>query len=272
MGTKREAYQKSRDALLAQITAQLSEDERFVAAWLTGSIARNESDSLSDIDLSVVVADAHSPSLCTRLEQVSARTSPERYTLFRQFGEPALIHENNNNAPEGGTFTAVMYAQSALRIDWILVHQSKAIRPIQSRLLFERIFIPLATSPEPEDLEQNRKYVAEQWAFFWLMIVTTIKYIHRGDGVFAAEWIEYFHRLIHEMERRMNREPWKYVRGSRSQLQPTREKQLESIRELCARMLALKPRVTEFIGSEPMTPALEVEKLFLLSHDATHQS
>ena len=266
------AYLQGREALLRQITEELSSDERFVAAWLTGSIARNEADSLSDIDLSVVVANAHSPNLCTRLEQVSAQTSPERYALFRQFGEPALIHENNNNAPEGGTFTAVMYAQSALRVDWILVPQSKAIRPLQSLLLFERIFIPLAPSPEPEDLEQNRKYVAEQWAFFWLMIVTTMKYIHRGDGVFAAEWIEYFHRLIHEMERRINREPWKYVRGSRSQLQPTHEKQLESIRELCTRMLALKPRVTEFIGSEPMTPVSEIERLFLLSRNATTKS
>ncbi len=272
MGTKREAYQQSRDSLLAQIAEQLSEDERFVAAWLTGSIARNESDLLSDIDLSVVVADAHSPNLCTRLEQVSAQTSPERYALLRQFGEPALIHENNNNAPEGGTFTAVIYAQSALRVDWILVPQSEAIRPISSRLLFERIFIPLAPSPEPEDLEQNRKYVAEQWAFFWLMTVTTMKYIHRGDGVFAAEWIEYFHLLIHEMERRMNREPLKYVRGSRSQLQPTREKQLESIRELCTRMLALKPKVTEFIGAEPLTPISEIERLFLLSRNATTKS
>jgi predicted nucleotidyltransferase len=268
MSSHHEDYRQSREALLEKITQELSSDEQFVAAWLTGSIARNESDSLSDIDLSVVVADTYSPNLCTRLEQVSAQTSSERYALFCQFGKPALIHENNNNAPAGATFTAVMYAQSALRVDWIWVPQSKAIRPIQSRLLFERIFIPLAPAPEPEALEQSRKYVAEQWAFFWLMIVTTMKYIHRGDGVFAAEWLEYFHRLIHEMERRMNREPWKYVRGSRSQLQPTREKQLESIKELCTRMLALKPRVTEFIGSEPMTPVSEIEKLFLLSRNA----
>ena len=247
--------------MLAEITTALSNDERFVAGWLTGSYSRNDADSLSDIDLRLVVSDKYSASLCTRLEQVSARTSPERYALFSQFGNPALIHENNNNAPEGATFTFVLYAESAVMIDWVLVPQIKATRPFQSRLLFEKTAIPIGPAPKPEDLEQSKKYVAEQWAFFWMMTAVTIKYIHRDDGVFAAEWIEHLHGLLYEIERRLNREPWRYTRGSLSKLQPTREKQLESIRELCNRMQGLKSRVTEFTGSEPATPSPEIEML-----------
>src|SRR5436190_23326019 len=112
--TDLESYRENRDTLLVEISKTLSQDERFVAAWLTGSISRNEADSVSDIDLTLVVSDKYSASLCTRLEQVSAQTSSDRYTLFSQFGKPALIHENNNNAPEGGTFTFVMYAESAI--------------------------------------------------------------------------------------------------------------------------------------------------------------
>ena len=265
MKTSLEAYRQRREALLFQIVTELANDERFVAAWLTGSYGRNDADSFSDIDLRLVVSDKYSASLCTRLEQVSARTSSERYALFSQFGKLALIHENNNNAPEGATFTAIMYAESALRVDWILVPQSKAARPIESRLLFEKDAIPMEPPATPEDLEQSKKSVPEMWAFFWLMIGTTIKYIHRGDGVFAAEWVEHLHGLIYEIERRMNREPWKYRHGSLSKLQTTREKQLESIRELCRRMLELKPRVSEFIGSEPMTPTSEIEKLLSLT-------
>lgn len=262
-----ESYRKRRDSLLTKITESLSKDERFVAGWLTGSLSRNDSDSLSDIDLRLVVSDEFSPSLCTRLQQVSAQTSPERYALFSQLGQPTLIHENNNNAPEGGTFTFVLYAESAVMIDWVLVPQSKASRPFQSRLLFEKTFIPPAALPELEDLEQSRKAVSEQWAFFWMMTAITIKYILRNDGVFAAEWTEHLHQLLREIERRLDRQPWSYVRSSLSKLQLTREKQLQSIRELCNRMLELKPRVSDFLGLEPLTPITEIERLLSLVHD-----
>jgi hypothetical protein len=264
--TKLESYRVHRESLLTKITESLSKDERFVAGWLTGSYSRNDADSLSDIDLSLVVSDNYSASLCTWLEQVSARTSPERYALFSQFGSPALIHENNNNAPEGGTFTFVLYAESAFMVDWVLVPQLKAKRPVQSLILFERVAMPIMRAPEPENLEQSKKSVAEMWAFFWMMTAITIKYIHRDDGVFAAEWIEHLHGLIHEIDRRLNGQPWSYTRGSLSKLQPTREKQLESIRGLCNGVQGLKSRVTEFTGAEPASPSAEIELLLSLAN------
>lgn len=269
MKTDLESYRKQRDALLAKIAETLSTDERFVAAWLTGSISRNEADSLSDIDLRLVVADSYSRDLCARPEQVSAQTSPDRYALFSQFGTPALIHENNHNAPEGGAFTFVLYAESAVMVDWTLVPQTKVMRPASSRLLFEKFPISLEPLPASEDLEQSRKAVAEQWAFFWMMTAITIKYINRGDGVFAVEWIEHLHGLIHEIERRLGRRFWAYARGSFSTLQPTRGKQLESLRQLCHKMLGLKSRVAEFTGSEPLTPRSEIDKFFMFADDAS---
>lgn len=260
-----QSYREQRDAFLVKLSETLSADERFIAAWLTGSLSREDADSLSDIDLRLVISDQYSDSLCARLGQVSAQTSPERYALFSQFGKPALIHENNNNAPEGGTFTFVLYAESAVMIDWVLVPQSKAKRPLQARLLFEKVAIPLAPLPDPEDMEQSKKYVAEQWAFFWMMTAITIKYINRNDGVFAAEWIEHLYGIKHEIERRLDRKPWIYIRGSLSKLQPTHEKQLESLKELCQRMLELKSKVSQFTGSEPVTPTSEIETLFSLA-------
>jgi predicted nucleotidyltransferase len=265
-----ESYRERRDALLTKITERLSNDERFVAAWLAGSLSRNDADFLSDIDLRVVLADEYSASLCTRLEQVSAQTSPERHALFSQFGNPSLIHENNNNAPEGGTFTFVLYAESAVMIDWVLVPQSKAMRPSQSRLLFEKAAIPMEPAPKPEDLEQSKKYVAEQWAFFWMMTAITIKYAVRNDGVFVTEWTEHLYNISYEIERRLNRESWKYTRGSLSKFQPARENQIESLRRLCNRMQGLKSRIAEFTGSEPLTPVSEIENFFQFAKDATH--
>jgi hypothetical protein len=272
MTTTLEIHRERRDAMLARITDNLAADQRFMAGWLTGSLAGKEADALSDIDITLVVADPYSEALCRRLEQISSHTSPERYSLFKQSGTPALIHENNNNAPEGGTFTFVLYSGSAVMVDWTLLPQSRARRPAQSIPLFEKIPIPIAPSPEPEPLDQSKEAVAEIWAFFWMMAIVTIKYTLRGDRVFAARWVESLHGMAREIVRRLDRKPWQYTRGSLSSLQTTPEEQLKSIRELCNRTLQLQDRVSEFLGSEPLTPQAEIEELFLLAQQSIHHS
>jgi len=269
MKTSLEVYRQNRAALLAKLAAELSNDERFVAAWLTGSYGRNDADEVSDLDLRLVVAEPYREALCTRREQVSHRTTDERFMLFSKFGTPALIHENNNNAPEGGTFTFVLYADSALMIDWILIPLSRAKRDHPSRLLFDKVNIPVSFS-EPEEVEQSRKYVAEQWAFFWMMTAVMIKYIIRGDLVFVQNWLEELHKMIREIERRMEGISWlqAYVRGSLSQFQPTREKQIASLRELVLKMQKLHPAIQEFTGSELAAPVAEIEFLFYLAGES----
>jgi hypothetical protein len=103
------------------------------------------------------------------------------------------------------------------------------------------------------------------WAFFWMMAAVTIKYITRNDGVFAATWIESLYSLIREIERKVDGQPWRYTRGSHTELQTTRQKQIESVRELCRRMQEIKPKVTEFTGSEPLIPRAEIELLLSLA-------
>jgi hypothetical protein len=152
-----ESYRERREKFISEVVDTLSGDERFVAAWLTGSFSRNRADSVSDIDISLVISEEYSSSMCTILEFVSQKTSPERLTLFREFGTPALIYENNRNAPTDGTLTFVMYADSAVMMDWILFPRTKAERPYQSKLLFDKAAIPVSAAPVPEDLEQSKK-------------------------------------------------------------------------------------------------------------------
>ena len=267
MKNRLQAYRQSRADLLARIATELSNDERFCAAWLTGSYARNEADAVSDLDLHLVVAEAYSDSLCTRHEEVSPRTTGERLAVFSKFGTPALIHENNNNAPDGGTFTFVLYAASALMVDWVLIPLAKAERPYGSRLLFDKAKVRISARPELEEVEQSRKYVAEQWAFFWMMLAITIKYLIRGDSVFVTHWLEELHRIEHEIERRTKRLPREYVRGSLSPFRSTREKQIESIRQLCSRMQKLEPKATQFSGFTSAIPLAEVETLLGLLNE-----
>jgi predicted nucleotidyltransferase len=264
MKTHLEAYRQSREDLLARIAAELSGDARFLAAWLAGSYGRGDADDVSDLDIRVVVAEPFSKILCARHEQVSQKTSDERLELFSRFGKPALIHENNNNAPEGGTFTFVLYADSAVMIDWVLVPLPGAKRLQPSRLLFEKERIPVSF-PEPEQEVQSRKFVAEQWAFFWMMSAITIKYIVRGDDVFVTYWLEELHRIQHDIERRLDRLPPQYQRGTLSQFQPTRQKQIESLRQLCEQMQRLTPKATQFMGTDPAIPLEEIETLFSLT-------
>jgi hypothetical protein len=267
-----DSYRDQRDKFLSQVVTNLSKDERFVAGWLTGSFSRGDADSVSDIDLSLVVSDKYCPSLCKRIEQVSAQTSPERYLLFRQFGSPALIHENNNNAPDGGTMTFVLYANSAVMVDWILIPESEAKRPAQSTLLFDKVGIPTPSSLVSEPLEQRKKSVAEKWAFFWMMTAITIKYMIRDDGVFVTQWIENLQRLLREIERQVNGESWSYTRGSLNQIQISQEKQIQLLKKLCQRMQELQPRVADFIGMEPMMPLTEIEILSSFVNDLNLKS
>jgi predicted nucleotidyltransferase len=263
------AYRQRREELLTMIVTDLSNDERFVAAWLTGSYGRNIVDDVSDLDVALVVAEPYSKILCARREQVSHQTTEERLALFSKFGKPALIHENNHNAPENGTFTFVLYSGSALMIDWVMMPQTNAERPFQSVLLFDKGNIPVSAPPAPEELEESKKTVAEIWAFFWMMTAVTTKYIIRSDLVFVQNWLERLHALIREIERRIERVPWEYIyiRGSVSQLQPTRQKQIESIRQLCERMQELKPNVAEFTGVELSMPLTEIAALLSLAND-----
>jgi len=259
-----EAYGQSREVLLTSIITELSADERCVAAWLTGSYSRGNPDQVSDMDITVAIAEPQSVVLCARQEQVSHKTTPERLALFRKFGEVALIHENNNNAPEHGTFTFVLYAGSAIMVDWVLIPQTHAARPSLSLLLFDKVNIPVA-SAVPEDADKNKKAVAEQYAFFWMMTAVTIKYIIRGDLVFVQTWLEVLHTLLREIERRMEGIPWlqAYVRGSVSQFQPTRGQQLAALKELVRKMQALHPTIQKFTDSALAVPVTEIE--FLLS-------
>lgn len=267
MKSNLEAYRQSREVLLTSIITELSADERYMAAWLTGSYARDDADEVSDLDITVVIGESYSQVLCARQEQVSHQTTPERLALFSKFGQPALIHENNRNAPEGGTFTFVLYAESAAMVDWVLVPLRNAKRPYSSRLLFEKAKVLVSPSLEPEDLQQSHKYVAERWAFFWMMTAITLKYIIREDQVFVTHWLEELQRMYYEIERRIKHLPASYKRGSRSQFQPTPQKQIESLRNLRNQMQELMPQVTEFLGFAPITPVGAIDALLALTDE-----
>jgi hypothetical protein len=262
-------YQASRGVLLAEISAVVTVDERFVAAWLTGSFGRNEADAVSDLDLTLVVADAHSESLCARMEQVSAQTTKERLALFSQFGQPVVLHENNHNAPDEGTFTYVLYANSAVAVDWTLLPQKQARRPAQALILFDQVGIPSVAPAEPESVAQRVRRATELVAFFWMMTAVTAKYMVRRDLVFVQCQLEELQGLVQEVERLLTGKPWQYRRGSLSQFEPTIAAQKQAVYRLCTEILSLTPQLVELGGSIRPSPMPTLEMLLNLVGDNT---
>jgi hypothetical protein len=256
-----EAYTQQRDTFLQSLVERLSVDDRFVAAWLTGSFAKGQQDALSDIDLTLVVADKHCQALCERPWMVSAQTTQERLALFSLFGQPSFLHENNHNAPQGGTFTFVAYAESAILVDWVLRPQKDALRPESSRLLFDKAGLPIQPPTQPETYEQRAEKASEIVAFFWMMAAVTVKYIRRGDMVFVTTWLEELTKLVYEVERRINGQGWEYKRGSSSELKVTPQEQLEAIQQLCTRMEKLMPEVARLGGYVAESPLSTIEIL-----------
>ncbi len=262
-----QTYVSARETLLKQIVTALSSDERLVAAWLTGSFAKSDADAISDLDLSVVVSNPFDEILCARPWQTNARTTHERLDLFSRFGQPVVIHENNNNAPEGGTFTFVLYSESALMVDWVLIPFTKAKRPTQSRLLFDKVGVPVSPPTEPETLERRVARASERIAFFWMMVAVTAKYLFRQDAVFVQCWFESLNGIVREVEQLVRGEVAHYQRGSQSPLAATREDQIKLIRQFCEQMQELMPRVSELGGQVSSSPMPTIEILLGLAND-----
>jgi hypothetical protein len=199
-------HRHARSELIERLADVLAKDARFPAAWLYGSLGRGDSDAMSDIDLALVVSEAAAPEICRRPWMSAAHTTPERLALFRLFGEPALIHENHHNASPGGTFTCTIYTGSGLTVDWMLRPLPVTLRPANTRLLFDKIGIPLEPPVVFAPPAKSAEELAELCAFFWMMASITAKYIYRQDQTFVIAWLGRLVEMVEEVEERAGRE------------------------------------------------------------------
>ncbi|MCP4429334.1 MAG: nucleotidyltransferase domain-containing protein [Chloroflexi bacterium] len=258
-------YVANRAQLLEQITRFLEKDERFVAAWLTGSFGRDDADEVSDLDLTVLVDDVFAETLCARPYQVGAGTIKARYALFSQFGQPHIVHDNHNNAPPDGSFTFVLYQETALVVDWILRPCADVTRPTLSRLLFDKIGVAVEPPPSVESLEKRIEMASEQVAFFWLMVTVTIKYLIRRDDIYAHHFLDWLHGILRSVRRLVAGEPDRWIRGAQAKMSVTREDQITAVRQICQEMLNVMPDVQRMGGSVPDSPMDTMETLLLLA-------
>ncbi len=255
MSTFLASYVAARSELLAAITTTLQNDKRFVAAWLTGSFGRGEQDDYSDLDIRVIVADEYSETLCFQPWPSGAHTTDERLTFFSLFGALTVVYDAHSNAPEGGTFTYVLY-DNGLNVDWMLVPQSKAQRASDTVLLFDRVDIPMEAAYIAEPTEVRAKAASEQVNFFWTMTPIAVKYMLRDKPVAFHDFLELLHNVLREAERLVAGEPEHYYGGAYATLYTTQEERVTAVRQLCERMLMLMPEVAQmggYVAPSPMS-------------------
>jgi hypothetical protein len=254
-------YAASRADLLRRIVAAAEADERFVAGWLTGSFGRGEADAVSDLDLTLVVVDAQRDALCARPWMVGAGTNARRLAFIQQFGEPAVIHENHHNAPEGGSFTFVLYAGTALMVDFVFVPFSNARRSPQAQMLFVKAHVPAASAPPAETLPSRSAAASERVSFFWMMAAVAAKYRARGDAVYFHLLLDSLFQTEAEIARLLSGQPARYRRGSRAPLAATPVEQADALRAVCQRVLAHMPELERLGGHVPPDPMRAIEVL-----------
>ena len=164
-----------RNKLVENLTRQLVEDERVVAAWLHGSIGRGKFDVWSDIDVWIVVKDEAFNVLIE-----------DRYEEVTRIGDVVLTEEAPQNSPAGGTYLMAGYdSPTGIHlIDWYWQPLSLARRPGDVFILVEKgcldqgeaQFAPphVAWHPSPDDDAANSAALA------WAMIAIQAKYIARN--------------------------------------------------------------------------------------------
>ncbi len=163
---------QERTDLIRRVSSILHSDERVLAAWLGGSLGRGDADAYSDIDLWVVVRDAHIDAVreCGR-------------QFVEVLGSPVLISEAPQNAPPGGAYLLTLYPgkHGPQHVDWNWLPQTGAAIPADAKVLFYKVELPAAEEsrrvpPTGEDLSSA---LTQECAFFWGMCGVVAKYIAR---------------------------------------------------------------------------------------------
>jgi hypothetical protein len=199
------ARTNERTDLLNRITAMLEQDERICAAWLFGSLASGEDDALSDLDLWVVVEDAHlGPLIC------------ERDNYVARVDEPLLRLSVWGNAPPHGAYMLVHYPGLAgpQHVDWYWQPRAQAYIPDDMLVLFDRVGLPRNARALPiwnrnlyhpplrlEKLGESgrRRAITQNITYFWAMAPIVGKSIARGYDSTVAFLLESMQWGLHEI-------------------------------------------------------------------------
>ena len=263
---------RERSDILGRIVADLKNDQRVGAAWLHGSLSRGDHDGLSDIDLTVVVADESANDFINNRWEYSARA-----------GRPVLVMDNFANAPADGAYLLVFYAGEVgpQHVDWFWQPESTARIPDDEKILFNRLRLPVVPGAEWRR-EQHRppgprlgpsptrvEVLTHEITFFWAMSLIVAKSIARGNGDTVARMILRIGRTLTDLARLVDNN--RALHASDAALHSDMEakaptEQFRVLYELAREATSLHDDIVDQSASIPLEAIPHIYRFFELTH------
>lgn len=242
--------------LLRQITEQLEQDTWVVAAYLAhfgqGEGWGPEDDAWSSLNVHVVVDDEHMDALATgRLKEATAP------------GQLLLHEEAAQNAPAQGYYLMALYDGEAgpYEVDWYWHARSRATIPKDTRLLFDRVGLPVSDQPtawgylSDDDIPPTLKRVwaarteAQAWteearntvSLFWAMLLIAAKHVARNPWGERLPFGGMLRNLLRDLRAHGGQPGAREVPDVEDPLQPDLAGKLALLRDLAKEMEALMP-------------------------------
>lgn len=135
----------------------------------------------------------------------------------------------------------------------------RAQRPHETRLLFQRVAIPLEPASAAEPLEQRRHEAAQAVALFWIMAIGTAKCRLRGRDVEVQALLTALRGHVERVRRLVAGEPPRFRRWApTTALAVTPAAQVAALRTLCDEMEQLLPEVRRLGVHVPAAPRTQV--------------
>ncbi|HEX8591205.1 MAG TPA: nucleotidyltransferase domain-containing protein [Candidatus Paceibacterota bacterium] len=164
------ALEKSLVSCREEMLVKITEYFRPLAleAHVFGSIGKNTSDSLSDVDIWITFTDEETP---TEIER--------RFETYDRFGEVVLFHEAQQNFPLNGNYSLVLYKTGAglLQVDFFFAPLSSSRVGDGSKVFFEKT--PIERGEMIYDHKRVKKGPEDRVNFLLCMCFIGVKKIVR---------------------------------------------------------------------------------------------
>ncbi|HAO64358.1 TPA: hypothetical protein DCQ44_00045, partial [Candidatus Taylorbacteria bacterium] len=162
---------ETRDKLLLSIKNFF--EETAIEGHIFGSLARNDGDTLSDIDIWFTFKDGEVGDVIEK-----------RFEIYNRFGKVVICHEAQQNFPLGGKYSLVIYDTPAglIQVDYFLCPQSSSRIIPNSKILFEKT--PIEKGAMIYDPKRIKKDPGDKLNFVICMCFVGIKKVIRKDPDF----------------------------------------------------------------------------------------
>jgi hypothetical protein len=158
----------------------------------------------------------------------------------------------------------VLYRESTINVDWMLIPHSMAHLEHPSPMLFNHGSFPEPPHEESLTIEKRIELASLHAGFFWMIAASNVQNLLQGDTVQFHTLLRWLEDSMREVRAALQGEQSRFTKASRIQLCCTQKEQVAVLRALCDEMEALMPDVVDLGGYVPASPRSAIEMRLLL--------